>query len=174
MMDFSTWCVRIVDFIRAERLPDNLGNSASWLKKGVEMDVSVVWKEGMELTAYTEGGHSLTIDASEASGGHNKGPVPIAFLAIGTAGCASLDVIAILRKKKVDFSAYECKVKVESRQEHPHVFTKMHFEYIVTGKNIQLKDVERSVQLTEDKYCQAIAMMSKTAEIVHTITIIEE
>ncbi len=50
----------------------------------------------------------------------------------------------------------------------------MHFEYIVTGKDIQRKDVERSVQLAEEKYCQAIAMMSKTAEIAHTITIIEE
>jgi putative redox protein len=50
----------------------------------------------------------------------------------------------------------------------------MHFEYIVTGKDVQLKDVERAVQLAEDKYCQAIAMMSKTAAIEHTITIIQE
>ena len=78
-----------------------------------------------------------------------------------------------MRKKKVNFTAYECRVNVESREEHPRVFTKMHFEYIVTGKDIQRKDVERSVQLAEEKYCQAIAMMSKTAEIVHTITIIE-
>lgn len=139
------------------------------------MDVKVVWKEGMELTGYSENGHKITLDASEKSGGKNKGFLPIELLAIGTAGCASLDVIAILRKKKVDFTGYECKVNVESYQEgHPHVFTKMHFEYIVTGNNVQEKDVERAVQLAEEKYCQAIAMMSKTAEIVHTITIIEQ
>lgn len=138
------------------------------------MDVKVVWKEDMELTGHTEGGHQITIDASEASGGHNRGPLPIALVALGTAGCASLDVIAILRKKKVDFTAFECRVNVENREEHPRVFTKMHFEYIVTGKNIQRNDVERSVQLTEEKYCQAVAMMSKTAEIIHTITIIEQ
>ncbi|MEL7625918.1 MAG: OsmC family protein [Anaerolineaceae bacterium] len=137
------------------------------------MDVKVVWKEDMELTGYTEGDHTVTLDASEESGGHNKGPLPIALLALGTAGCASLDVISVMRKKKVNFTAYECRVNVESREEHPRVFTKMHFEYIVTGKDIQRKDVERSVQLAEEKYCQAIAMMSKTAEIVHTITIIE-
>ncbi len=94
---------------------------------------------------------------------------------MGTAGCASLDVIAIMRKKKVQFTGYECNVHVESYQEdHPHVFTKMYFEYVVTGNNIQDKDVERAVQLAEEKYCQAIAMMSKTAKIEHTITIIEE
>lgn len=139
------------------------------------MDVKVVWQEGMELVGYTEGGHILNLDASEASGGHNKGFLPISLLALGAAGCASLDVISIMRKKKVAFSGYECKVNVESYQEgHPHVFTKMHFEYIVTGKDVQLKDVERAVQLAEDKYCQAIAMMSKTAAIEHTITIIQE
>ncbi len=50
----------------------------------------------------------------------------------------------------------------------------MHFEYIVTGKGIRREDVERAVELSETKYCQAIAMMSKTAKIEHTITIIEE
>ncbi|NLB70745.1 MAG: OsmC family protein [Chloroflexi bacterium] len=138
------------------------------------MDLSVVWQGEMELTGYLEGGHTLTIDASEESGGHNKGPLPIALVAVGTAGCASLDVVSILRKKKVNFTGYECKLHVERREEHPRVFTKMHFEYIVTGTDIKRKDVERAVQLAEEKYCQAIAMMSKTAEIVHTITIIEE
>ena len=44
------------------------------------MDVKVVWKEDMELTGYTEGDHTVTLDASEESGGHNKGPLPIALL----------------------------------------------------------------------------------------------
>ncbi len=67
-------------------------------------------------------------------------------------------------------------MNVESYQEDhpPHVFTKMHLEYIVTGKDIKQKDVERAVELSESKYCQGIAMMKKTAEVTHTITIIEE
>jgi len=139
------------------------------------MDVKLIWKEGMELTGYSESGHTVTMDASEKSGGQNNGSRPTELLAIGTAGCASMDVLSILRKKKVNFTGYECRVKVKTYQEdHPHVFTKMHFEYIVTGKDIQRKDVERAVQLAEEKYCQAIAMMSKTAKIEHTITIVEE
>ncbi len=81
------------------------------------MDVKVVWEEGMELTGYSESGHQITLDASEKSGGQNKGFLPIELLAVGTAGCASLDVIAIMRKKKVQFTGYECNVHVESYQE---------------------------------------------------------
>lgn len=139
------------------------------------MDVKLVWKDGMEIVGQADTGHEVIMDASEAVGGHNNGFRPTALIAIGAAGCASMDVISILRKKKVEFSGFECKVNVESRQEaHPNVFTRMNFEYILTGKDIQQKDVERAVELAETKYCQGIAMMSKTAEIVHKITIIEE
>jgi putative redox protein len=97
------------------------------------------------------------------------------LMALGTAGCTSMDVLSILSKKKVPFTAYECKVHVESVQDkHPHVFKLMEFEYIVTGKGINSADVERAVQLSQDKYCQGIAMMRKTAEIRSRITIIEE
>ena len=139
------------------------------------MDVKLNWNGGMEFTGTSDTGHSLIMDASEAGGGENKGFRPTALLAIGTAGCSSMDVLSILRKKKVDISNYECKVHVESYPDgHPHVFTNMHFEYIITGKDIKRADVERAVELSETKYCQAIAMMSKTAKIEHTITIIEE
>ncbi len=60
------------------------------------------------------------------------------------------------------------------RDAHPHVFELMEFEYILTGKGIDRADVERAVQLSEEKYCQGIAMMRKTAEIRSKITIIEE
>jgi len=85
-----------------------------------------------------------------------------------------MDVISILRKKRVPFTAYECKVHVESvRDQHPHVFELMEFEYIVTGKDINRADVERAVQLSEEKYCQGIAMMRKTAQIRSKITIVD-
>ncbi len=139
------------------------------------MDVNIKWNQGMELTGEAETGHTVIMDAAETSGGQNKGFRPTALIALGAAGCSSMDVLSILRKKKVNISAYECKVNVESYQEnHPHVFTKMHLEYIVTGKDIKQKDVERAVELSETKYCQGIAMMKKTAEVTHTITIIEE
>jgi putative redox protein len=45
--------------------------------------------------------------------------------------------------------------------------------YKVTGKNIDRKDVERAVELSENKYCPAQAMLNETAEISHKIVIKE-
>lgn len=139
------------------------------------MDAKITWKQDMALTGTATSGHEVSLDSSEAAGGHNTGFRPTELIALGAAGCSSMDVLSILRKKKVPFSAFECKVHVESVQdEHPHVFKLMEFEYILTGKGINPADVERAVQLSEGKYCQGIAMMRKTAEIRSKITIIEE
>jgi len=139
------------------------------------MDAKLTWKQDMAFTGTADSGHEVTLDSSENVGGHNTGFRPMELMALGTAGCSSMDVISILRKKKVPLTAYECKVHVESvRDAHPHVFELMEFEYIVTGKGIDRADVERAVQLSEEKYCQGIAMMRKSAEIRSKITIIEE
>ena len=139
------------------------------------MDAKVTWKQDMALTGTATSGHEVDLDSSEAGGGQNSGFRPTELIAIGTAGCTSMDVLSILRKKRVPFTSFECKVHVESvQEEHPHVFKLMEFEYILTGKEINRADVERAVQLSEEKYCQGIAMMRKTAEIRSKITIIEE
>jgi putative redox protein len=53
------------------------------------------------------------------------------------------------------------------------VFTKIHFHFIVTGRNLKPAAVERAVNLSHDKYCSASIMLAKTAEITHSFEIIE-
>lgn len=134
------------------------------------MDVKLTWNENLVFTGTNKHENRVTLDASEI----NTGFTPMELMALGTAGCTSMDVVSILRKKKVPFTGYDIKVHVESAEEHPKVFTLMELEYIITGKGINRADVERAVQLSEEKYCQGIAMMRKTAEIRSKVTIIEE
>jgi putative redox protein len=84
-----------------------------------------------------------------------------------------MDVISILQKKRVEVTDFEVSAEIERAKEHPKIFTKIQLIYKVTGKNIDRKDVERAVDLSETKYCPAQAMLEKTAEISHKI-IIEE
>ena len=128
----------------------------------------------MHLTGTADSGHIVQLDSSEKGGGQNLGFRPMEMVAMGVAGCSSMDVISILRKLRVDFNGYEVEVAVTSATEYPQVFTDMHFTYRVTGHNVQKEDVEKAVDLSETKYCQGIAMMSKSAKISHTIEVIED
>jgi putative redox protein len=46
-------------------------------------------------------------------------------------------------------------------------------KFTVTGKNLDLSRVEKAVALSHDKYCSATIMLGKTAEITHSIEIVE-
>ena len=45
--------------------------------------------------------------------------------------------------------------------------------YKVTGRNLKRETVERAVQLSHEKYCSASIMLAKTAEITHSLELIE-
>ena len=71
-------------------------------------------------------------------------------------------------------TGFEVSTEIQLAHEHPKVFTKIVIHYTVIGKNIDKDAVERAVELSENKYCGAQAMLAKTADISHKITIKEE
>ena len=138
------------------------------------MKSTVVWKGGMAFTgSAAESGYLIPLDSDQAVGGRDLGFRPLQLLAIGLVGCTGMDVISILQKKRVAVTKFEVSADIERAEQHPKVFTRILLTYHITGKNIDQKDVERAVELSETKYCPAQAMFVETAEISHQI-IIEE
>lgn len=138
------------------------------------MHAKAVWNGDMAFTGVNDEGFLLPLDSKKIAGGHDMGFRPMQLMAIGLAGCTAMDVISILKKKRQEVTQFEVNAEVERASEHPKVFTKIILEYKVTGKNIDPQAVERAVELSETKYCGAQAMLRKTAEITHTVTIVQE
>jgi len=138
------------------------------------MKSKVVWKGGMAFTGTADTGYLIPLDSAQAAGGQELGFRPIQLFAIGLVGCTGMDVISILKKKRVEVTDFEVSAEIERAEQHPKIFTKIQVVYKVTGKNIDRKDVERAVELSENKYCPAQAMLDKTAEISHKILILEK
>jgi putative redox protein len=69
----------------------------------------------------------------------------------------------------------DCVVELEAQRAttDPKVFTAIELVYKVTGKNLDLKKVERAVNLSAEKYCSASKMMSATATLTHRVEIID-
>ncbi len=138
------------------------------------MQGKAVWKGGMAFTGTSDGGYIIPMDAKEAVGGRGLGFQPLQLFAIGLVGCTGMDVISILQKKRQEVTKFEVSAEIEQAEEHPKVFTKILLEYKITGKNLDQKSVERAVELSENRYCGAQAMLRETAEITHAIHIQEE
>lgn len=132
---------------------------------------SVKWVEGHQFQTFTGSGHQAIIDSASADG-KSLGPSPMELLLVGFAGCTGIDVIDILKKKRLDVSGLEVRVDGERCESYPMVYTEIEVVYVVTGKDIPASAVEQAIQLSEDKYCGAGAMLAKTAKITHRYEII--
>ncbi|HEY3344835.1 MAG TPA: OsmC family protein [Anaerolineaceae bacterium] len=137
------------------------------------MNAKVTWQGKMAFEGIADRGYVLPLDADPEVGGESKGFSPFELLALGVAGCTAMDVISILQKKRQAITALEVKLHGDRANEHPKVFTHLSLEYVVTGHAVDPAAVERAVQLSDEKYCGAIAMLRKSASIDHTITILE-
>lgn len=117
------------------------------------------------------GGHWVMLDTKSEVGGNEGASTPKELLLMALAGCTSMDVIPILKKKKSPVIGYECKVTGIERDEHPKIFTEIHVEYIFYGDGIKPEDVERAIELSSTKYCSVSAILSTSAKLTHSYKI---
>lgn len=140
------------------------------------MECKVSWNgpSGMSFLAQTGSGHLVAMDGAPEGGGHNLAPRPMEMVLLGSGGCAAYDVVLILKKSRQDVRGCEVTLQAERADTDPKVFTKINFHFIVRGKNLKPASVERAIALSHDTYCSASIMLAKTAEITHSVEIIEE
>jgi putative redox protein len=137
------------------------------------MNLSVNWVDGMLMVGKSHSGHSITMDGPTDIGGENLGVRPMEMLLLGVAGCTMIDVVTTLKKMRQNLTHCETKITAERADEHPKVFTDIHIHFIVQGKDLDSKKVDKAITLSAEKYCSASIMLGKTANITHDFKVIE-
>ena len=134
----------------------------------------ITFTDGMQFVGVADSGHAVVMDAPASVGGNNTGANPMELLLMAFGGCSGMDVISILRKKKQNVSKLELDVEGEMAKDHPHMYTSMHIEYMVTGKDISEDAVKRAIELSLEKYCSVGATLGKAAKITHSYKVISD
>ena len=137
------------------------------------MNISVNWVDGMLMVGKSHSGHSITMDGPPEIGGENLGVRPMEMLLLGVAGCTMIDVVSTLKKMRQDLTQCETKVNAERANDHPKVFTDIHIQFFIKGKELDQNKVEKAITLSAEKYCSASIMLGKTASITHDFEIVE-
>jgi putative redox protein len=138
------------------------------------MECTVRWGEGMTFIAETGSNHLVTMDGAPEGGGRNLAPRPMEVVLAGAGGCTAYDVVVILKKNGQDVTGCEVALKAERAATDPKVFTRIHYHFVVRGRNLKKNLVEQAVRLTHEKYCSATAILAKTAEISKDFEVVEE
>lgn len=138
------------------------------------MKAQIKWVDGAMFLGESGSGHTIVMDGPEEAGGRNMGVRPMETVLIGLGGCASYDVVSILKKGRQDVRDVHTLLEAERAETEPKVFTRIHVKFVVSGKNLKEAQVKRAVELSAEKYCSASIMLGRGGvEVTHDYEIIE-
>lgn len=125
----------------------------------------IEWKGRMQFVGQADNSPSVTLDDSDGK----TGPTPMEMVLMGIAGCTAMDVISIMRKKRAEVTGFQVHITGERAEDHPKRYTKISIEFVIEGKSLSPRDVERSIELSATRYCSAIASVSAPVETSYRI-----
>ena len=131
------------------------------------MHVEVSWEGEERFKAITDSKFEAPIDRDLGTG-----PRPMEYILVGLGGCASVDVMSILKKARQDVVSCVASIDAERADAVPAVFTKIHVTFKVTGHNLKPAAVERAARLSAEQYCSVSKMLEGGGvEITHSVEI---
>ncbi|MEO9886098.1 MAG: OsmC family protein [Balneola sp.] len=137
------------------------------------MNVKVNWlQKDFHMEAGNEEGGKIRIDGNTKIGGLDGGMSPMQLLLAGIGGCSAIDVISILEKQKQNLTDLSVEVdseKVKLKEGYSE-FKKIHLHFELSG-DLDVKKVERALELSITKYCSVSKALEKGSEISYDYSI---
>ena len=136
------------------------------------METRLRWAGGAAFIGLSSGGHTVVMDGPPEGGGRNLGPRPMEMLLLSMAACSTYDVVSILQKSREDITDCDVRITANRAPEHPRIYTDIHLHFIVSGRNVKKKGIERAINLSAEKYCSASIMLGAMAKITHDFEVV--
>lgn len=119
------------------------------------LKAQIEWQDNVHFIGTAPSEQTVHIDADKQ---HGASPMELVLLGLG--GCASYDVVTILKKSRQNITDVRCELSAKRADDVPAVYTDIHLHFVVTGTDIKDSQVERAVSLSADKYCSASRMLA--------------
>lgn len=133
-------------------------------------EVIADWQGGMGFIGRNPSGGVVQIGSVNGQPGIG----PMEMLLLGLAGCTGMDIVSILEKKRQDLQDMQIRVRGKRAETHPKIYTEIEVIYHLYGKGIDPGAVEHAIELSEEKYCSAGAMLGAVAKITSSYIIHEK
>ncbi len=139
----------------------------------MEQKVTTVWQGNMHFKTDVPPGVNIDLDAATAVGGEGKGARPKSLMLASLAGCTAMDIASLLKKMRAEVDNFEIEVIGNLTDEHPKYYEKVHVEYRFYAKKFKKEKIEKSVNLSVERYCGVMEMFRKFAELSFEIKYFE-
>jgi len=131
---------------------------------------TVEWIGGKRFIGIDSTQHSVVLSTPD----EGVGMKPSEMLLVALAACTAVDVVEILRKKRLELRGLSISAEGKQDPEPPWTFRQIHLHYRLHGPHLTAEAVEQAIRLSEEKYCSVAATLRPTAEITYDYEIITE
>ncbi len=113
--------------------------------------------------AENENGNTIHIDMRNAE--DKKSLAPVEMMLASIAGCAAVDIVSMLKKKRKKIIDLKIETTGVRRDEYPRGLTHITSKYTLTSPDTTLETFEKVAALATDKYCSAAASVKAEIKI---------
>jgi len=125
----------------------------------------VVWNRGLQFVGTSGSGHGIVVDTAPEKGGFGAGPSNTELVMIGLCGCTGMDVVSILRKKRIEIDDFEVEADAEVEPGPPKCLSRIEVVYRIWGAAIPEAALEQAIELSTEKYCTVSNTLKGRASI---------
>ena len=135
--------------------------------------IEVSWKGQMLFESVAPEGNVM-IDAAPEVGGQGKGLRPKAMMLTALAGCSAMDIASLLKKMRAEVDDFKIEVEANLTEEHPKIYDKVKVTFRFYGKDFKKDKIEKTVNLSVERYCGVMEMFRKFSDVTTEIIYIEQ
>jgi len=131
--------------------------------------IEVTWIDKQRFVGVDSTGHSVVLTPPS-----DVGIKPSDALLLALAGCASIDIVGILRKQRVALDTLRVRVSGEQASTPPWAYQRIHLQVHATGHGLRRSQIERVVDLALNKYCSVRASLSPEIGVTFDVLLDEQ
>lgn len=122
----------------------------------MDKNVEITWLGEQRYVTASQDGQQMVLDNSA----FKIGMSPVEALLGAVATCNMYDVVGIMNKRQTPLTTYRIEAYGQREDALPRRFIHITLKHIATGENVDLKQLERAVQMSHDKYCSVAATLN--------------
>ena len=124
-------------------------------------EIVVEWCGGKGFLGKNQNGGIVQMGSIDG----RSGASPMELLLMGIGGCTGVDIVSILKKQRQNLQNFRVEVRGKRADTYPRIYTDIEIIYHLWGEDLESRLVEKAIQLSEDKYCSASAMLRHSAKV---------
>jgi len=114
-------------------------------------NVTVRMKADLEYEARNAQGNLVNIDMYDPEHKHAQSPMDLLLSALG--GCASVDAVLMMKKKRRDIVHFFVEVEGTRNDGVPAYYTNIELKFVLISPNATEEEFAKVVALSVEKYC---------------------